>query len=343
MRPQGEVVLALFLPFASFSRVIRGLMKIFTADQVERVLSRPDFLETLASTFRGNFTMPPRQVMPLVPEGGGREAFAMLPAWNDEVIALKAFTYFPENEAPDLTVYAQILLFDRKNGLPLALVDGTSVTYRRTAGVSALASRFLSRADAGEMLLINTGRLAPYLIDAHASVRPLKRIHIWGRDSEKAARLAEELGRDRSHLEITSVDEIEGGCATADLVVCATNSPEPLVRGDWVRPGTHTDFMGNHHAGHRECDGALVEKARVWVDSATNCLREAGEILIPLSEGKIERDHVLGDLAQLCRGEVRSRENDDEITLFKSVGSALGDLAGARAVWEARESLDPKS
>ena len=147
--------------------------------------------------------------MPLAPEGPGHDAFAMLPAWNAEVIALKAFTYFPENQAPDLTVYAQILLFDRKNGAPLALVDGTSVTYRRTAGVSALASRFLSRVDSEEMLLINTGRLAPFLIDAHTSVRPLKRIRIWGRNAEKAKQLAKELGQDRPELEITSIDDIE--------------------------------------------------------------------------------------------------------------------------------------
>jgi len=279
--------------------------------------------------------MPPRQLMPLAPEGAGHEAFAMLPAWNDEVIALKAFTYFPKNQSPDLTVYAQILLFSRSNGAPLALVDGTSVTYRRTAGVSALASRFLSRPDSEEMLLINTGRLAPFLIDAHASVRPLKRIRIWGRNSEKARQLAEDLGKERPELDISSVANIETGCATADLIVCATNSPEPLVQGAWVRPGTHTDFLGNHHPQQSECDSALVEKASVWVDSKTNCFREAGEILVPIAEGKITEEHVLGDLAMLCRGETPTRTSPEEITLFKSVGSALGDLAGARAVWEA--------
>ena len=310
-------------------------MKIFTADQVHQTLAYPGFIDTLASTFGGNFTMPPRQLMPLAPGGPGHDVFAMLPAWNDDVIALKAFTYFPENQAPDLTVYAQILLFGRKNGAPLALVDGTSVTYRRTAGVSALASRFLSRTDSEEMLLINTGRLAPFLIDAHASIRPLKRIRIWGRNAAKANQLAQKLGQDRPGLEITAIDRIESGCATADLIVCATNSPEPLVHGAWVRPGTHTDFIGNHNPEHRECDSALIAKAKVWLDSKTNCFREAGEILIPIAEGKITADHILGDLAMLCRGEAPTRSSDQEITLFKSVGSALGDLAGARAVWEA--------
>jgi len=312
-------------------------MKIFTAEQVHQTLSYPDFIDTLAKTFGGDFTMPPRQLMPLAPEGPGHDAFAMLPAWNDEVIALKAFTYFPENQAPDLTVYAQILLFARKNGAPLALVDGTSVTYRRTAGVSALASRLLSRRDTEEMLLINTGRLAPFLVDAHASIRPLKRVRIWGRNNEKVEQLAKKLGQDRPNLEITPVADIESACSTADLIVCATNSPEPLVRGAWVKPGTHTDFLGNHHPEQSECDSDLVVNAKVWVDSKTNCFREAGEILVPIAQGKITADHILGDLAMLCRGEVPTRTSDQEITLFKSVGSALGDLAGARAIWEAED------
>lgn len=310
-------------------------MKIFTADQVHQALSYPAFIDTLDSTFGGDFTMPPRQLMPLAPEGTGHDVFAMLPAWNDEVIALKAFTYFPENHAPDLTVYAQILLFARRNGAPLALVDGTSVTYRRTAGVSALASRFLSRTDSEELLLINTGRLAPFLIDAHASIRPLKRIRIWGRDADKANRLARQLSQNRPELKITAIADIESGCTSADIIVCATNSPAPLVRGAWVRPGTHTDFLGNHNPEHRECDSELIAKAKVWLDSKTNCFREAGEILIPIAEGTITPDHILSDLAMLCRGEAPARTSDHEITLFKSVGSALGDLAGARAVWEA--------
>ncbi len=310
-------------------------MKIFTADQVHDTLRYPDFLDVLETTFGEDFTMPPRQVMPLVPGGPGHDAFAMLPAWNDEVIALKAFTYYPDNAPPDLTVYAQILLFDRRNGAPLALVDGTSVTYRRTAGVSALASRLLSRTDSEEMLLINTGKLAPFLIDAHASARPLKRVRLWARDFEKAERVAEALGRERPGLEILAVPGIEAACATADLIVCATHSPEPLVRGKWVRPGTHTDFLGNHHPDQRECDGELVERARVWVDSEANCLKEAGEILVPLAEGRIGRDHVLGDLSAICRGAAPRRGSSEEVTLFKSVGCALGDLAGARAVWEA--------
>ncbi|MCP5533407.1 MAG: ornithine cyclodeaminase family protein [Akkermansiaceae bacterium] len=309
-------------------------MKLFDSSRVHQALRFPEFIDELERCFAGDFTMPARQVMPLDPGGPGHDAFAMLPAWNDQVIALKAFTYFPKNEAPDLTVYAKILLFDRRNGVPLAMVDGTSVTYFRTAGVSALAARLLSREESEEMLLINTGRLAPYLARAHVSVRPLKRMRIWGRNPDKAARLAAELAPEFPGLEITSVDEIERACATADLIVCATNSHEPLVRGGWVKPGAHVNLFGNHHADKRECDTDLVVNAGVWVDSMENCMREAGEILVPIQEGRITADHVLGELRDLCRRESRGRQGADEITMFKSVGCALGDLAGAKAVFE---------
>lgn len=314
-------------------------MKILDSRHVHDALRFPGFIDRLEACFAADYTMPPRQVMRLAPEGPGHDAFAMLPAWNDEVIALKAFTYFPDNQAPDLTVYAKILVFDRRNGAPLALVDGTSVTYLRTAGVAALGARLLAREDSEEMLLINTGKLAPYLVRAHASVRPLKRLRIWGRNPEKAARLAGELGKELAgefpQLEVGCVNEIERGCATADIITCATNSHEPLVRGDWVRPGTHANFFGNHHADKRECDTELVERAGVWVDSMDNCLREAGEILVPIEEGRITRSHVRGELSDLCRGGVPRRRDDSEITLFKSVGCALGDLAGAMAVYQA--------
>ena len=309
-------------------------MKILDHDQVHQALRFPGFIDILETCFAGDFTMPPRQVMRLAPDGPGHDAFAMLPAWNDDVIALKSFTYFPENQAPDLTVYAKILIFDRKHGAPLALVDGTSVTYLRTAGVAALATRLLSREDSEEMLLINTGRLAPYFVRAHASVRPLKRLRIWGRNLEKAGRLADDLAPEFPELDIATVGEIERGCATADLIMCATNSHEPLVRGEWVKPGTHCNFFGNHHADKRECDTDLVSNASVWVDSADNCMREAGEILVPIREGRITEGHVLGELRDLCRGDTRRRQSTDEITLFKSVGCALGDLAGAKTVYE---------
>lgn len=308
-------------------------MKLITAEQVHAALSYPDFIENLRAAFAGPHTMPPRQVIPLDPESGSHDAFAMLPCWNEEVIAQKAFTYFPGNKPPAQTLYSQILLFDRRTGEPRALVDGVSVTCFRTAGVSALASRFLSREDSETLLLLGTGKLAPFLIRAHASVRPLKRILLWGRAADRAESLMLAMRVEFPEIDFETVADLPGACVRADIVVAATGSPDILVHGDWIRPGTHTDFLGNHHADKRECDSTLVTRARVFVDSRTNCFREAGEILVPVSEGVFSLDQVEGELSELCRGDVSGRGDEREITLFKSVGCALGDLCGAVTAW----------
>jgi len=315
-------------------------MNVITADQVHAAIRFPGFIDTLQAAFAAPHTMPPRQVLPLDGDSGGHDAFAMLPSWNDEVIALKAFTYFPDNQPPHQTLYSQVMLFDRKRGQPLALVDGVSVTCWRTAGVSALASRFLSRADSETLLLLGTGKLAPFLIHAHASVRSLKKVLIWGRSPSRAEDLAELMKSKLPDLEFIPVTDLADACGRADIVVCATGSPEILIKGAWITPGTHTDFLGNHHATSRECDTVMLTRSRVFVDTRANCFREAGEILIPVSEGAFSLDDVAGELSDLCRGTAAPRQNPQEITLFKSVGCALGDLCGAVTAWRASVPVD---
>ena len=308
-------------------------MKIFTAEEVAEKLSYPEFIDSLQETFAGKYTMPPRQVMKLDPDGGN-DAFAMLPAWNDKVIALKSFTYFPENAPPYSSLYSKIIVFDRQHGEPKAIVDGTSVTLWRTAGVSALASRYLSREDSSTLLILGTGKLAPYLMKAHASVRPIKKILIWGRNEDKARNLAKAYGKQLEGINISSVESIETACEIADIVVCATGSHDILLDGDWIKDGTHVDCLGNHHADKRECDTETVINSRVFVDTKVNCFKEAGELIVPVVEGKFSLDDVEGELSDLCRGDAKGRQSADEKTFFKSVGCALGDMAGAMAVIE---------
>ncbi len=311
-------------------------MQIISAEQVHDSLSYPAFIDALADTFAGDYTMPPRQVMLLDDKPDNHDAFAMLPSWNDEVIALKAFTYFPDNTPPNSSLYAQIMVFDRKVGTPLALVDGISITGWRTAGVSALASHYLSRGDSESMLLLGTGKLAPYLIRAHASVRPLKTIRIWARTPEKAETVAQMMAKELPEIHLEAVTDLQEACGKSDIIVSATGSTEVLVHGDWIQPGTHTDFLGNHHPDKRECDTDLVTKAKVYVDTKANCFKEAGEILLPVQEGAFSTAQVIGELSDLCRGTVPSRDQDNDITLFKSVGCALGDLCGALTTWRAQ-------
>jgi 1-pyrroline-2-carboxylate reductase [NAD(P)H] len=289
-------------------------------------------IEALRSTFGGHASAPPRLMFRLDGEKS-HDVFALLPAWSDDVIGVKAFTYLPGNADQDRDVlHANILLFDRKSGVPLALVEGRSVTFWRTAAMAALAADYLARKDASRLLVCGTGNLAPYMALAHAAVRPIREIGIWGRSRDKAARVVEELRGRRTDLDIQVVEDLEAAAREADVISCATASRTPIILGEWVQPGTHADFIGNHERDARECDTDLVVKSRVYVDSRVNVLKEAGEILIPISEGRLKEEDVVGELSELCAATVAGRASDEEITLFKSVGTALADLAAARLV-----------
>ena len=303
-------------------------MKVISAEEVHKSLSYPQLIDSLQDAYGGDYSMPPRQVF-LLDEGKGHEAFAVLPSWNQELIGVKAFTYFPGAVEPYKSLYSKILLFNRGHGEPLALVDGTSVTFWRTAGISGLATRLLSREDSQTMLLLGTGNLASYIIKANLSVRNLKRVLVWGRDIEKAKSVINSVNENYSDVEFEAVEDRQSACGEADIIVAATGSHEPLVQGEWVKAGTHTDFIGNHHADKRECDTELIKRSKVYADSRVNAFKEAGEILVPISEGEFTEDGVVAELSEMCSGKAVLRESDDEITLFKSIGMAMSDLVGA--------------
>ena len=314
-------------------------MKIYEAADVNEALSYPDLIEAVRATFGAPAGTPRRMVFRLDEASGSPDAFAVLPSWNAEVMGVKAFTYLPGNAAKGRPIlHSKILLFDRHTGAPLALVDGTSVTYWRTAAVAGLAADYLARRDAARLLICGTGNLAPFMALAHASVRPIEEIGVWGRRRDRAARIVERLREERPELSCAVVDDLERAAREADIISCATGAHDPIILGAWVRPGTHTDFFGNHERTGRECDSALVEKASVYVDSRVNVLNEAGELLIPMEEGRFKAEGIVAELAELCSGAVPGRRSDDEITLFKSVGTALSDLAAAHLVTQ-RQSI----
>tara|TARA_B100000686_G_scaffold342801_1_gene422575 strand:+ start:1747 stop:2727 length:981 start_codon:yes stop_codon:yes gene_type:complete len=317
----------------SIKAVKKKFMKVISAEEVHSSLSYPELVDSLQEAYGGKYSMPPRQVF-LLDENTNHDAFAVLPSWNDQFIGVKAFTYFPDAEAPHKSLYSKILLFNRDHGEPLALVDGTTVTFWRTAGISGLATRLLSREDSETMLLLGTGNLAPYIIRANLSVRPIKRVMIWGRNLSKAESVAEMMKEEFADVLFSAVEDREVACSEADIVVAATGSHEPVVLGEWIRPGTHTDFIGNHHADKRECDTELITKAKVYADSRVNAFKEAGEILVPIKEGSFTEDGVVAELSEMCRGDAVLRENEEEVTLFKSIGMAMSDLVGAGLAYD---------
>ncbi len=306
-------------------------MQIISAQQVDQVLDFPRLINALQQGFAKGFTMPPRQLWPLAADGP--EAFALLPAWTDQVIAVKAFSYFPNNAQQQLpALHASILLYRRDNGVPLALVDGSSVTCWRTAAVSALAARYLARADAKTLLLLGSGRLALPLIQAHLAEHDLKTLLLWGRNQPAVAKLCQQVQLLYPTLQVTVVPDIANACSQADIIVAATGSATPLLFGKDIPAGCHVDLLGNHSPQQRECDSELLRRASVYVDDRNNVLNEAGELLIPIAEQQFSAADIRAELAELCRKNLPARQNADEITLFKSVGTALSDLLCAELV-----------
>ncbi len=310
-------------------------MDLLDADVVQRTLTFPLLIPALRAAFAAPAGTPRRSVYRLDEQDSFRDAFAVLPAWTTDVIGVKAFTYLPSNAPKGQQVlHSKILLFSRATGAPVALVDGTTVTRWRTAAVAGLAADLMARPDARRLLICGTGTLAPYLAAAHASVRPYDEIVIWGRRPDRAVATVAAVAAHWPTLPCRVAGMLEDEVRAADTISCATASHEPIVLGEWVRAGTHVDCFGNHEPSGREVDTDLILRARVHVDSLANCLHEAGELLLPIAEGRMTQDHIVGELADLCAGRTIGRTTATEITCFKSVGTALSDLAAAHLVYQ---------
>jgi ornithine cyclodeaminase len=258
----------------------------------------------------------------------GRDSLLLMPAWDERLIVTKLVTVMPT--APQ-AVQASVLALERRSGRVLALLDGDAVTVRRTAATSALAARRLARTDATRLLIVGSGHLAPWMVRAHVALRPrLRRIEVWGRRAEQAAALARTLAAEG--LPVRPAVDLPTAVAEAHIVCCATTSEQPIVRGDWLQPGTHLDLVGAFRKSMREVDDLAVARSRCVCDTFAGALAEAGDLVQPIDRGVVPRGHVVAELAQLLRDEVPGRRSEQEITLFKSVGTALEDLAAARCL-----------
>ena len=310
-------------------------MRIIGPSEVTAALDFPALVESLRQMFRTGCEAPLRHHHTIKSETGAPDATLLLmPAWQSgRHIGIKMVTVFPGNAAADLpSIMGAYLLLDGKTGEPVALLDGPALTARRTAAASALAASYLARPDCERLLMVGTGALAPHLVEAHATVRPIRRVAIWGRNKEKAQALARRLSR--PGLEVTAAADLEAAAREADIVSCATLSKDPLIRGAWLAPGAHLDLVGGFTPAMREADDEAVRRARVFVDTRAGAAKEAGDIVHPLAAGAITEDDIAGDLFELTRGTRAGRRYHDQITFFKSVGTALEDLAAAQLALE---------
>ena len=308
-------------------------MRVISAAEIDRALTFPALIDALADAFRGDIVTPVRHHHE-IERPGAPGTLLLMPAWTgpatgDGYAGVKIVSVFPENGAKDLpSVLGTYLLMKGDTGEPLAALDGARLTVWRTAAASALAARSLARPDAGRMTMVGAGALAPFLIRAHLSQRPIREVSLWNHRPEKAEALAAELRAEG--LPVTAVTDLEAAVRGADLVSCATLSTSPVVRGAWLKDGAHLDLVGAFNMKMREADDEALRRAEVYVDTPA-ARTEGGDVAVSLQAGAIAEDHVRGNLADLCRNP--PHRAPEAITAFKSVGAALEDLAAAMLVW----------
>jgi len=310
-------------------------MRVISAQEVAGALAWPALIERLATTFREGVEAPPRHHHAMH-RPDGEATMLLMPAWEEAgYIGMKMVNVFPQNANAGLPAISGLyILCEGQHGTPLACIDGSALTSRRTAAASALAARELARQDAETLLVVGTGKLAPMLIEAHAAVRPIRKVRVWGRNPDKATALVDQF---RDRFDCQAVTDLETAVPEADIISCATLSTEPLVRGEWLRPGSHLDLVGAFRPSMRETDSDCLARSEVFVDTYAGAMGEAGDILQAIDEGAFSKSDLRAELAELLRHEKSGRTSDETITIFKSVGASLEDLAAAIEVWETLE------
>lgn len=308
-------------------------MLFFTDEQVRNALDYRQLIEALKSIFQSEYTMPLRHHHFYKSESGEDNALILMPVWNKEFMGVKQVVVAPTNHTVGLpAIFAQYTLMNAQTGQPLAQMNAAELTSRRTACTSALAASYLARKDAKHLLIVGGGKVAQHLAQAHFEVRDYEKVSIWMRNKEKMEAFVQEL-KD-SGFPAESVEDLAKVTPEADVIACATLSKTAIIKGEWIKKGSHLDLIGSHKPDTREVDDEAIVKSTVFVDSREGALHETGELAIPIAKGVFKEENVAADIAELSRGIHQGRVNDDEITLFKSAGLAVEDLAAALLVYQ---------
>ena len=316
-------------------------MRIFDTLATRNALPFERLIPALREMFAAGCSVPSRHVHEIdAPSGNGMTSLVM-PAWLEgRYYGIKVINIAPGNAELGLPgLHATYLLFDAVTGVPLALMDGNEITARRTAAASALAASFLVPTDAQpidrHLLVVGAGRIARLLPAAYRAVMPIARISVWARSPAESAALAADLRAEG--FEAFAAPDLEAAVRAADIVSCATLSTAPLIHGAWLKPASHLDLIGSFTPDLREADDACFAGAHLYVDTL-EALQKSGDLLGPMQRGVFSAGDVRGTLASLCLSATAQLSAANQRTVFKSVGTALEDLAAAMLVWEASEA-----
>ncbi|ACM28777.1 MULTISPECIES: ornithine cyclodeaminase family protein [Rhizobium] len=312
-------------------------LRILDARTTGALLPFSELVAALRRAFAEGCVVPVRHHHTIANDAEPDATLLLMPAWHEtqrpeRYLGIKIVTVFPGNTArgiPGLT--SSYILYDGRGGAQLALLDGNTITGRRTVAASALAADYLARKDAHRLLVIGAGRVASLIPDAYRAVRQIEQVDIWDIDPQSAARLAQTLTQ--QGLKASVVSDLEAAVGSADIVSAATLSTVPLIKGEWLRPGTHVDLIGGFTPTMREADDEAVRRSSVYIDTH-EALHEAGDLVQPIKAGAFSAELVRATLDELCRRDTPARSSDTEITLYKAVGTALADLAAATMVYE---------
>jgi ornithine cyclodeaminase/alanine dehydrogenase-like protein (mu-crystallin family) len=305
-------------------------MLTFGADQTAAALPFEALVIALRSGFARGAHTPDREHYTIDP--ANESTLLLMPAWNDRFIGVKLVNVFPTNAAlPRPAVSSVFVLAAARTGEHVAIIDGDELTRRRTVATSALAASYLARPDSSALLVAGAGRVGSLAFDAYRTLFPIQSVFVYDPNPHNAHALVAKLRGEAVNAEV--VEHLEDAVSRADIITCATLAVEPLIHGRWLSAGTHLDLIGSFRPHMREADDECFTRGRVFVDTLT-ALKESGDLVQPINDGVLRAAEVVGTLEQLCRETVGGRRADDEITVFKAVGSALADLIGAAVVVE---------
>lgn len=276
-----------------------------------------------------------QELRSVIPTEQGNVLGQMPGYWKREkVVGTKIITVYPENNKNGLPSHqGAVLIFDATNGRLKAIVDGERITAIRTAAVSAIATNHLARENSEIVSILGTGEQARSHLEAMLLVRPIKQVKVWGPTKEKALLFQEEMVQ-KFRVPIQVCDSVKEAVYDADIICTVTASKVPILKGDWVKAGSHVNAVGACQPNDRELETDLVKKSKFYVDRLESAINESGDYLIPLKEGVIDQTHIIGEIGELITKQIEGRKSENSITVFESLGLAIEDLATANFIYQ---------